>query len=116
MHKLLSTTERICQTRATGGKRDSSITFAAIKKLCSKASELFHILNLLNKWNIPQGHRHDAAIISCYNCGAPDHTSNKCPQPRNEAKITKAKEACARANADGRGGRGRGRGGERGSG
>ncbi len=116
MHKLLSTTERICQICVLGGKRDSSITFAAIKKLCSEASEFFHVLNLSNKWNIPQGHRHDAGIISCYNCGAPDHTSNKCPQPRNEAKFTKAKEVCARANADARGGRGHGRGGGHGSG
>jgi hypothetical protein len=116
MHKLLSTTERIRQIPVKGGKWDSSITFAAIKKLCSKASEFFHVLNLLNKWNIPQGHRHNAAINSCYNWHAPDHTSNKCPQPRNEAKITKAKENCARANADGCGGRGHGRGAGCGSG
>ncbi len=116
MHKLLSTTKRICQIHVAEWKRDSSIAFAAIKKLCSKASEFFHVLNLLNKWNIPQGHWHNATIISCYNLRAPDHTSDKCPQPRNEAKITKAKENFARANADGCGGRDHGRGAGRGSG
>jgi hypothetical protein len=116
MYKLLSTTERIRQIRVAGGKRNSPVTFASIKKLCSKASEFFHILNLSKKWNIPQVHQHNAAIISCYNCGTPDYTSNKCPQPRNEAKITKAKEERARANADGCGGHGRGRGGCCGSG
>ncbi len=116
MHKLLSTTERICQICVAGGKQDSFITFAAIKKLCSKAGEFFHVLNLLNKWNISQGHQHDAAIISCFNYGTPDHTSDKCPQPCDVAKIMKAKEARARANADGHGGPGCGRGGGCGSG
>ena len=116
MHKLLSTTKRICQIHVAEWKRDSSIAFAAIKKLCSKASEFFHVLNLLNKWNISQGHQHDAAIISCFNYGTPDHTSDKCPQPCDVAKIMKAKEARARANADGHGGPGCGRGGGCGSG
>ncbi len=110
MHKMLITTERICQMHTMRGKRDSSVTLAAIKKLCSEAVDYFHILNLLNKWNIPQGHRADAAVISCYNCGALDHTSDKCPKPCNEAKIAKAKEAHAKANAGGRGGSGCGRG------
>ncbi len=30
--------------------------------------------------------------VACDNCGSPDHPSYKCPQPRDEAKITKAKE------------------------
>jgi hypothetical protein len=44
----------------------------------------------------------DAFGNVCYNCGALDHTSNKCPLPRNEAKITKAKEACAKSVTEGR--------------
>ncbi len=75
---------------------------------------MFHSLNLTNKWNIPQGDRADASGNVCYNCGAPDHTSNKCPLPRNEAKITKAKEARATSVTEGRGsgdcGHGHGRG------
>ena len=73
---------------------------------------MFHFLNLTNKWNIPQGHRADAFGIVCFNCDSPDHTSDKCPHPRNEANITKAKEACAKSIGKGRssGGRGHGRG------
>ena len=75
---------------------------------------MFHFLNLTNKWNIPQGHRADAFGIVCFNCDSPDHTSDKCPLPRNEARITKAKEARAKSIAKGHGsggcGPGRGRG------
>ena len=117
MHKMLITAENIRQIRAVGGKRDSTATLDAIKKLCSEAVDYFHVLNLSNKWNIPQGHRADAAVISCYNCGALDHTSDKCPKPRDEARIAKAKEARAKANpAGGRGGEGHGRGGGRSAG
>ncbi len=37
------------------------------------------------------------------NFGTPDHSSDKYPLPHNEAKITKAKEACAKSVNDGRG-------------
>jgi hypothetical protein len=70
-------------------------------------------MNLTNKWNIPQSHQADAFLTTCYNCGAPDHTSDKCPLPRNEAKITKAKEARAKLVKEGHGDRGPGRGGDR---
>jgi len=67
---------------------------------------VFHSLNLTNKWNIPQGHRTDASIpVSCYNCGSPDHTADVCPNPRDEAKIKKAKEARDKAVKESRGGR-----------
>jgi hypothetical protein len=83
---------------------------------------VFRSLNLTNEWNIPQGHRADAFGNVCYNCDAPDHTSNKCPLPHDEAKITKAKEACSKSVTEGCGsggcgcghGRGDGRGGGRG--
>ncbi len=65
-------------------------------------------MNLTKKWNISQSHQADAFLTTCYNGGTPDHTSDKCPLPRNEAKITKAKEARAKLVMEGRGGRGRG--------
>jgi hypothetical protein len=97
IHKLLNTANKVRQMRAVSGKQDSNTTLVAVQKLCSKANDVFHSLNLTNKWNIPQGHRADAFGNVCYNCGAPDHTSNKCPLPRNEAKITKAKEVRAKS-------------------
>ncbi len=111
IHKLLNTANKVHQMRAVSGKQDSNTTLAAVQKLCSKANDVFHSLNLTNKWNIPQGHQADAFGNICYNCGA---TSNKCPLPHNEAKITKAKEAHAKSVTEGRGsdgcGCGRGRG------
>ncbi len=90
-------------------RRDSSATFAAVNKLCSEACEVFHSLNLTNKWNIPQGHRADAFIpVSCYNCGSPDHIADICPIPRDEFKIKKAKEARNKAIKESRVGRGGG--------
>jgi hypothetical protein len=93
IHKLLNTANKVHQMQAVSGKQDRNTTFAAVQKLCSEANVVFHSLNLTNKWNIPQGLRADAFGNVCYNCGASDHTSNKCPLPRNEANITKAKEA-----------------------
>ncbi len=61
-----------------------------------------------NECNIPQGHQADAFGNIRYNCGTLDHTSNKCPLPRNEAKITKAKEARAKSVTEGRSSGGRG--------
>jgi hypothetical protein len=117
IHKLLNTANKVCQMRAVSGKRISNTTLVAVQKLCSKANDMFHSLNLTNKWNIPQGHRADAFGNICYNCGAPDHTCNKCPLPRNEAKITKkAKEARAKSVTEGRGSAGCGCGRERGDG
>ena len=52
---------------------------------------MFHSLNLTNKWNIPQGHRADAFGIICFDCDAPDYTSDKYPLTRDEVRITKAK-------------------------
>ncbi len=121
IHKLLNTANKVSQKRAVSGKRDINTTLEAIQKLYSKANDMFHSLNLTNKWNIPQGRQADAFGNVCYNCGAPDHTSIKCPLPRNEAKITKAIEAraksvtegcgsgghgCGRGCSDGHGGRG----------
>ena len=115
IHKLLYTTDKVRQMRAVSGRRDSNTTLAAVQKLCSEANDVFHSLNLTNKWNIPQSHRADAVGFACDNCGSPDHASYKCPQPRDEAKITKAKEARTKSN-DGRGSGGRGRGRGRGDG
>ena len=115
IHKLLYTTDKVRQMRAVSGRRDSNTTLVAVQKLCSEANDVFHSLNLTNKWNIPQGHRADAVGFACDNCGSPDHPSYKCPQPRDEAKITKAKEARTKSN-DGRGSGGRGRGRGRGDG
>jgi hypothetical protein len=115
IHKLLYTTDKVRQMRAVSGKRDSNTTLVAVQKLCSEANDVFHSLNLTNKWNIPQGHRADAVGFACDNCGSPDHPSYKCPLPRDEAKITKAKEARTKSN-DGRGSGGRGRGRGRGDG
>ena len=112
IHKLLATTEKVNQMRVHTKKRDSSATLTAVNKLCSEACEVFHSLNLTNKWNIPQGHRTDAFIpVSCYNCSSPDHTADVCPNPRDEAKIKKAKEARDKAVKESRGGRSGGRGG-----
>ena len=115
IHKLLYTTDKVRQMRAVSGKRDSNTTLVAVHKLCSEANDVFHSLNLTNKWNIPQGHRADAVGFACDNCGSPGHPSYKCPLPRDEAKITKAKEARTKSN-DGRGSGGRGRGRGRGDG
>jgi hypothetical protein len=113
IHRLLCTTHKICQMRAVTRRRDSSATLAHIQKICKEACKVFHSMNLTNKWNIPQSHWADAFLTTCYNCGAPDHTSDKCPLPRNEAKITKVKEARAKLVKEGHGGRGRGCGGDR---
>ena len=109
IHKLLYTTDKVRQMRAVSGRRDSNTNLAAVQKLCSEANDVFHSLNLTNKWNIPQSHRADAVGFACDNCGSLDHASYKCPHPRDEAKITKAKEARTKSN-DGRGSGGRGRG------
>jgi hypothetical protein len=101
IHKLLNTSDKIHQLQAVSGKQDNNTTLAAVQKLCSKANDVFHSLNLTNKWNIPQGHWADAFGNICYNCGTPDHTSDKCPLPCDEAKITKAKEACAKSVTEG---------------
>ncbi len=45
-----------------------------------------------------------------------DHTSNKCPLPHDEAKITKAKEVCAKSVTEGCSSGGRGCGCRRGDG
>jgi hypothetical protein len=39
----------------------------------------------------PQGHRADAFGNICYNCGAPDHTSDKCPLPRDDLRSQRPK-------------------------
>jgi hypothetical protein len=115
IHKLLYTTDKVRQMRVVSGRRDSNTTLVAVQKLCSEANDVFHSLNLANKWNIPQGHRADAVGFDCDNCGSPDHPSYKCHLPRDEAKITKAKEARTKSN-NGRGSCGRGRGRGRGDG
>jgi hypothetical protein len=113
IHRLLCTTHKVCQMRAVTGRRDSSATLAHIQRICQKACKVLHSMNLTNKWNIPQSYQADAFLTTCYNCGALDHTSNKCPLPRNEAKITKAKEVCAKLVKEGHGGCGCGCGGDR---
>jgi hypothetical protein len=102
IHKLLATTCKVRQMRAVSGRQGGIATLAAVTKLCSETNEVFHSLNLTNKWNIPQNHRADAFVTLCYDCRLPEHTSDKCSPTRDEAKITKAKEACAKAIADGR--------------
>jgi hypothetical protein len=97
IHKLLNTADKVRQMWAVSGKQDSNTTLAAVQKLCSEANDVFHSLNLTNKWNIPQGHRAEAFGIVCYNCGVLDYTSNTYFLPCNEAKITMAKEACAKS-------------------
>jgi hypothetical protein len=84
IHKILNTPNKVHQMQAVSGKWDSNTTLAAVQKLCSKANDMFNTLNLMNKKNISQG--------TGRNCGTLDHTSNKCPLPCNEAKITKTKE------------------------
>ena len=97
IHRLLNTADKVCQMRAVTGKRNIKDTLASVVKLCSEANGVSHSLNLTNKWNIPQGHRVDAIEIVCFNCNPPDHTSDKSSLPRDEASITKAKEACAKS-------------------
>ncbi len=103
IHKLLATTDKVCQTQAVSGKWDITITLAAVQKLCSKASEVFHSLNLMNKWNISHDHWDDASGLVCFDCSTPYHTSDKCPLSHNETKITKAKEVHTESIAEGRG-------------
>jgi hypothetical protein len=110
IHKLLNTANKVRQRRAVSGKRDINTTLAAVQKNCSKANDVFQSLNLTNELNIPQGHQADAFGNVCYNCGAPDHTSNKCSLPLNEAKITKAKEVRTKSVTEGRGSGGCGHG------
>jgi hypothetical protein len=57
IHKLLNTADKVHQMRAVSGKQDSNTTLAAVQKPCSNANDMFHTLNLTNKWNIPQGHQ-----------------------------------------------------------
>ncbi len=45
----------------------------------------------------------DAFGNVCYNYGILDHTSDKCPLPRDKSKITKAKEAHAKSVTEGHG-------------
>ncbi len=101
IHNLLNTANKVRQMRAVSGKRDSNTTLAAVQKLCIKANDVFYSSNLTNKWNIPQGHWANAFGNVCYNSGAPHHTSNKCPLPRDEEKITKAKEAYTKSVTEG---------------
>ncbi len=108
IHKLLNTANKVRQMQACSGKQDSNTTLAAVQKHCTEANDVFHSLNLTNKWNIPQGHWADAFGNVCFNCGATDHTSDKCPLPRNEAKLTMAKEAHAKSVTEGGGSGGRG--------
>jgi hypothetical protein len=77
---------------------------------------VFHSLNLTNNWNIPQGHQADAFGLTCYSCSSPEHTSDICPLPHNEANITKAKEVRAKSVPEGRGSGGHGCGHGRGDG
>jgi hypothetical protein len=116
IHKLLNTANKVRQMQAVSGKRDSNTTLTAVQKLCSKANDMFHSLKLTNKWNIPQGHQADGFGNICYNCGTPDHTSDKCPLSCNEAKIKKTKEACTKSVTEGCGSGGRGHGRGRGDG
>jgi len=98
IHKLLYTTNKVRQMQAVSRKLDSSTTLAAVQKLCSEANDVFHSLNLMNKWNIPQGHCADVVVFACDNCGSPANASFKCPLPHDEARITKAKEARTKSN------------------
>ncbi len=76
IHKLFNTANKVRQMRVVNEKRGSKTTLAAVQKLCSKANDVFHSLNMTNQWNISQGHRVDAFGKVCYNCGALDHASN----------------------------------------
>ncbi len=96
--------------QASSGSLDSTTTLAAVHKLCSKANEVFHSLTLTNKRNIPQSQQADAVITVCYNCSSPDHTSDKCPLPCNEAKITKTIKVRTMSIDEGRASGGRGHG------
>jgi hypothetical protein len=79
IHRLLNTANKVRQMQAVTGKRDSKATRVTVVKLCSKANDMFHSLNLTNKWNINQGCRADAFGNVCFNCDAPDHTFDNCP-------------------------------------
>ncbi len=49
IHKLLATTNKVCQMQAVSGRWDSVATLAAVTKLCSEANEVFYSLNSTNK-------------------------------------------------------------------
>jgi hypothetical protein len=101
---------------ATGDVTLSSMTctevLAKIKEVSTAAKAIYDHMNIGNKWNIPGKPAHHANIVNreCDNCGALDHLSPKCPEPRDEGRCKKAKEAHAKAKRDteegGRGGRG----------
>ena len=75
IHKLLYTTIKVRQMQAVSGRWESSTNYVAVQKLCGEANDVFHSLNLTNKWNIPQGHREDAVVFACDNCESPTHAS-----------------------------------------
>jgi hypothetical protein len=54
IHRLLCTTHKVRQMRAVTGRRDSSATLAHIQRICKEACEVFHSMNLTNKWNFPK--------------------------------------------------------------
>ncbi len=98
------------------GDMTSNVVMENIEGVLHLAMNIYDNLNLGRQWNVP-GWSANALPVTCNNCGGP-HTANKCPQPCDEEKCKKAREACLKASGDGgcgQGGRG-GRGGRNGRG
>ena len=70
-----------------------------IEGVLHPAMNIYDNLNLGRQWDAP-GKSTNALPITCDNCGGP-HTANKCPQPCDEDKCKKAREACLKASNDG---------------
>ena len=87
------------------GDMSSNAVMKNIEGVLHPAMNIYDNLNLGRQWNVP-GKSANALPLTCDNCGGP-HTANKCPQPRDEEKCKKAREARQKASVDGgRGGRG----------
>ncbi len=53
IHRFLNTANIVHQMRAITRKWNSKETLASVVKHCREANNVFHFLNLTNKWNIP---------------------------------------------------------------
>ena len=94
------------------GTELSGTTLEQLVKLWDEAEDQYRSYTLSDQWNAgPSVHYSGTGPIKCDNCGGP-HTLPHCPEPRDEARIKRNRQARLDRGGGGRGGgRGRGRGG-----